>query len=70
MAPLGKGLIAIGLVLVAIGAMLYGRGYVPFFGHLPGDFQIRRGSFSLYFPLASCVLLSIALSLIFAIFRR
>ncbi|MHB8383208.1 MAG: DUF2905 domain-containing protein [Candidatus Binataceae bacterium] len=70
MAPFGKGLIAIGLMLAAIGSMLWGLGYVPLFGHLPGDFQIRRGSFSIYFPLASCVLLSLALSLIFAIFRR
>ena len=39
MAPLGKGLIAIGLVLIAVGSMLWGLGYVPIFGHLPGDIQ-------------------------------
>jgi len=70
MAPFGKGLIAIGLVLVAIGATLWGLGRVPILGHLPGDFQIRRGNFSIYFPLATCVLLSILLTLIFEIFRR
>jgi hypothetical protein len=70
MAPFGKGLIAIGLVLIAVGSMLWGLGYVPIFGHLPGDIQIRRGNFSLYFPIASCVVASIVLSLIFTIFRR
>ncbi len=70
MAPFGKGLIAIGLVLIALGSMLWGLGYVPIFGHLPGDIQVRRGNFSLYFPLASCVVASIILSIIFAIFRR
>ncbi len=70
MAPFGKGLIAIGLVLIAVGSMLWGLGYVPIFGHLPGDIQVRRGNFSFYFPLASCVVASIILSLIFAIFRR
>lgn len=70
MAPFGKGLIAIGLVLIAVGSMLWGLGYVPIFGHLPGDLQIRRGNFSIYFPLASCVVASIILSLIIAIFRR
>ena len=70
MAPFGKGLIAIGLVLIAVGSMLWGLGYVPIFGHLTGDIQVRRGNFSFYFPLASCVVASIILSLIFAIFRR
>jgi len=70
MAPFGKGLIAIGLLLVAIGATLWGLGRVPIFGHLPGDLQIRRGNFSFYFPLATCVVLSVVLTLIFALFRR
>ena len=42
---------------------------VPF-GRLPGDIYIRRGSFSFYFPLATSVLLSILLTLLFALFRR
>jgi hypothetical protein len=70
MAPLGKGLIAIGLVLIAVGSMLWGLGYVPIFGHLPGDIQFRRGNLNFYFPLVSCMVASIILSLIFAIFRR
>ncbi|MGH7781010.1 MAG: DUF2905 domain-containing protein [Candidatus Binataceae bacterium] len=70
MAPLGKGLIAIGFVLIAAGAMLWGLGYVPLLGHLPGDIQIKRGNVGIYFPLATCVVASIVLTLIFAIFRR
>lgn len=70
MVPIGKGLIAIGLLLLAIGATLWGFGRLPILGHLPGDIQLKRGNLSIYFPLASCVLLSIVLTLIFAIFRR
>jgi hypothetical protein len=42
---------------------------VPF-GRLPGDFVFRRGNFSFYFPLATSIILSILLTLIFAFFRK
>ena len=42
---------------------------VPF-GRLPGDFQVKRGNFSFYFPLATSIILSIILTLILAFFRR
>ena len=55
------------LVLVGLGLlMMLG---VPF-GRLPGDFYVKRGSFSFYFPLASSIILSIILTLVFAFFRR
>ena len=40
------------------------------FGRLPGDFAFRRGSFSFYFPLATSILVSIILTLLFTILRR
>jgi len=40
------------------------------YGQLPGDIYIRRGNFSFYFPLATCVLISIAVSLLFWLMRR
>ena len=39
-------------------------------GRLPGDFSVKRGNFAFYFPLATSIILSILLTLIFALFRR
>ncbi|MGH9758503.1 MAG: DUF2905 domain-containing protein [Candidatus Acidiferrales bacterium] len=63
---LGKLLLIVGIVLAAAGALLLYADKLPFrLGHLPGDiaFEGRHGSF--YFPLATCILLSAALTLIF-----
>jgi hypothetical protein len=64
---MGKTLVLVGLGIAALGLlMMLG---VPF-GRLPGDFYIRRGSFSFYFPLATSIVLSILLTLILAFLRR
>jgi predicted MFS family arabinose efflux permease len=61
---MGRALILGGLVMVAAGlAIVYG---VPL-GRLPGDFTIRRGGFTLYVPLASCILVSVLLTLVSAL---
>jgi hypothetical protein len=70
MASLGKGLIVIGVLIVMAGALLWGFGQVPFVGRLPGDIYIRRGNATFYFPLMTCIVLSIVVSLIFAMLRR
>jgi hypothetical protein len=63
----GKLLVLFGLVIVAIGAlMMLG---VPF-GRLPGDFSFRRGGVSFYFPLATSIVVSIILTLLFTLLRR
>ena len=67
---IGKTLIIFGLVLVAIGLLLSFTGKIPFLGKLPGDFRIEKENFTLYFPLGSCLLISLILSLIFWLFRR
>lgn len=64
---MGKVLILGGLVLAGIGFLMLAG--VPF-GRLPGDFVIRRGNTSFYFPLATSVVLSILLTLLFALLRR
>jgi hypothetical protein len=58
---MGRTLIVLGLVIAGIG-LLVSLG-VPI-GRLPGDFTVRRGNFSFYFPLASSILASIVLTLI------
>jgi len=70
MAPLGKSLVLLGLVLVVAGAGLWASSSVPFLGRLAGDIYIRRGNFSFYFPLTTCVLVSALLSLLFFALRR
>ena len=64
---MGKLLVVIGLLIAALGlVMMLG---VPFF-RLPGDIYVRRGNFAFYFPLATSIILSILLTLLFALFRR
>lgn len=70
MAELGKFLIVVGGVLICVGALFLLGGKLPWLGHLPGDISIQRGNFSFYFPLATSILVSIVLSLLFALLRR
>ena len=64
---LGKLLVVVGLVIAGLGLlMMLG---LPLF-RLPGDISLRRGNFAFYFPLATSILLSILLTLLFALFRR
>ena len=64
---MGKVLVLVGLGIAALGILIMLG--VPF-GRLPGDFSVRRGNFSFYFPLATSIVLSILLTLILAFFRR
>lgn len=69
---LGKVLIGIGLGIVALGVLLVVVERIPGFanvfswlGKLPGDISIKRDNFSFYFPIATSIVLSILLSLLF-----
>ena len=64
---MGRMLVLIGLAIAGLGLLIMVG--VPL-GRLPGDFAVRRGNFSFYFPLATSIILSIILTLIFAFFRR
>jgi hypothetical protein len=70
MAGFGKSLIYIGIVLVILGLLFSLGGKIPWLGHLPGDIYIRRDRFTFYFPVTTCLLISIIISLIFYFFRR
>jgi hypothetical protein len=67
---LGKSLIIAGLLLAGIGLLLTMGGKFNFLGRLPGDIRITRDNFTFFFPLGSCLLISLLLSLIFWLFRR
>ncbi|MCD6199544.1 MAG: DUF2905 domain-containing protein [Deltaproteobacteria bacterium] len=66
----GKILLILGILFVVIGLLLMLGPKIPLLGKLPGDFMVRRGNFTFYFPLATSILLSIVLTLIFFIFRK
>ena len=64
---MGRLLIVAGLVLAAVGVLIqFG---VPI-GRLPGDVTIRRGQSTFYFPIVTCIVVSVVLSLLAAFFRR
>jgi hypothetical protein len=61
---IGKILIFTGIVLVIAGCFFLWSGKIPFPGKLPGDIVIKRDNTHFYFPLTTCILISIVLSLI------
>ena len=67
---MGKTLIIFGIILIGIGLLLTFMHNVPYLGKLPGDIYIQRKNFTFYFPLASCIVLSIILSLVFWLLRH
>lgn len=67
---LGKILIVLGLLLAAVGLLLVLGGKIPWIGRLPGDIYIKRKNFTFYFPLVTSIIISILLTLLFALFRR
>ena len=70
MGALGKSLVIIGVVIALIGLIFWG-GFAPkWLGRLPGDIRIERGNSAFYFPIVTCIILSILLSLLLWIFRR
>jgi len=66
----GKILIITGVLFVVAGVIVLAAGRLPWLGRLPGDITIRRDGFTLYFPLATSLLVSIVLSLLLYLFRR
>lgn len=74
MIPLGKMLLLFGLLMVLLGLVLLVAGHfsgkVPWLGRLPGDIYIQRGNWTFYFPLATCLVISVVLTLLFALFGR
>lgn len=71
MSELGKTLIGLGilLVLVGTGLLLAARIGLPL-GRLPGDMAYRGKSFSVYFPLGTCIVISVVVSLVLYLFSR
>ena len=72
MVTMGRLLIVIGVALVVVGLLV---SYSDFFswlrlGRLPGDILVKRGSFQFYFPIMTCILISLILTLIVYLIKR
>ena len=70
MGELGRILIVFGIVLLVLGAAFLVAPRIPFLGRLPGDFLIRRDNATIYLPLATCLVLSLVVSILLNIFWR
>lgn len=71
--PIGKILIVFGIVITVIGLILWSGdrlAFLRFFGRLPGDIAIEKENFKFYFPLATSILVSVVLSVIFWLVRK
>ena len=66
---LGRFLVLIGAAVILLGILLW-CGLGNWIGKLPGDIRIERGHSAFYFPIVTCTMISIVLSLLFSLFRR
>jgi Protein of unknown function (DUF2905) len=70
MRELGKFVAIIGVIVTLVGLVIW-SGFAPkWLGRLPGDIRIEREHSAFYFPIVTCIILSILLSLLLSIFRR
>jgi hypothetical protein len=70
MPEIGKLLVVVGLAVAAVGALLWsglGKGWL---GQLPGDVNYSKGNFSFHFPIVTCIILSILLTIVMRLFRK
>ncbi len=70
MTDMGRWLIVLGLIIAAVGGVLMFAGKFPWFGKLPGDIYVKRDNFTFYFPLATCILISVIVSFLLWLFRK
>ena len=70
MQEIGKLLIIFGAALVVLGVLLWSGVGTGWLGRLPGDIRVERPHSTFYFPIVTCVILSIVLSLLLSLFRR
>lgn len=70
MNDIGKFLVIAGVVMVLVGALLWSGFGKSWLGRLPGDIHYSKGDFHFYFPIVTCLILSVVLTLILWLFRK
>ncbi|MBI5745664.1 MAG: DUF2905 domain-containing protein [Nitrospirae bacterium] len=67
---MGKLFIIFGIIMLAVGGIMFFVGRIPWIGRLPGDIYIQRRNFTVYLPLTTSIIISILLSLFLWFFSR
>jgi hypothetical protein len=67
---IGRTLLVVGLLIAVMGVLMLLGGQLPWLGRLPGDISIERGNFRFYAPLATCLLLSLIVTLVLNLVAR
>jgi len=70
MAEIGKLFLISGIVLSLVGLIFLLGAKIPGLGRLPGDIFIKKGNITFFFPIVTCILISIIVTLILSLFRR
>lgn len=65
MKSLGLSIIFIGIAIIFVGILFFLKDKIPFLGELPGDIKVRGENSSFYFPITTCIIISIVLSIVF-----
>lgn len=66
----GKILIFFGIIMIVVGVVLLIGNKIPFLGKLPGDIAVQKKNFGFYFPITTCIVISIIISLIMWLFGK
>jgi len=69
-AAAGKILVLIGAVLLLLGVLLLAGGRIPFLGRLPGDIRLEGERHTFYFPIITCIVLSIVFTVLLNVAAR
>lgn len=70
MTEMGKVLVLVGLIIAALGLVFWIGPKIPWLGRLPGDISIERPNFRFYFPLTTCIILSVAATILLWIIKK
>jgi hypothetical protein len=70
MPDIAKTLIIIGIIFILAGAIFMVLGKIPGAGKLSGDIFIKKDNFTFYFPLTTCLIISVVLTIIFYLLGR
>jgi hypothetical protein len=67
---IGKILITIGVIFIALGLLVFLGTKIPLLGKIPGDIFIQKGNFTFFFPLVTCLLISVILTVVINVIFR
>jgi hypothetical protein len=67
---IGRTLLVVGVLIAIVGGLVLIGGQLPWLGRLPGDISVQRDNFRLYVPLATCLLVSIVLTVVLNLLTR